>query len=176
VRARIEPLRVSPAADVALERLLYESYVTGGFTDVELAHTLRASAVRSRGTVLVAYDESGTILGTVTLVSADSPARRLATADEAELHLLCVRPDLRRNGIGRLLVQETLALARVRGALGAVLWTQPTMDAAQRLYVGCGFRRDPSADFRRGTRQFLVYRCSLASHATPPDADLTSIE
>jgi hypothetical protein len=36
------------------------------------------------------------------------------------------------------------------------------MNAAQRLYRKYGFSRDPSADFTRGERQFLVYRCALA--------------
>jgi predicted N-acetyltransferase YhbS len=71
-----------------------------------LAATLRAPAVRARGTVLVACDQAGTILGTVTLVGHNSPATRLATADEVEFHLLCVRPDVRRSGIGERLVQR----------------------------------------------------------------------
>lgn len=113
--------------------MLYESYVGGGFTAPEIAATsLRAAAVRSRGTVLVAHDEAGDALGTVTLVNADSPARRLASAGEREIHLLCVRPDMRRSGIGRALVQEALSRARTDGASGVVLWTQPTMHAARR--------------------------------------------
>lgn len=156
---RIEPMAASPDADAALEALLHESYVGGGFTEPDLADTmLRAEAVRSRGVVLVAHDAAGVMLGTVTLVSFDSPARRLAAPDEAELHLLCVRPDMRRHGVGRALVQEALTRMQANGARGVVLWTQPTMDAAQRLYEQCGFRRDPAADFTRGARQFLVYR------------------
>ena len=74
----------------------------GWFTDLELAPTLRAAAVRSRGVVFVANDQTGAMVGTVAL------------------------------------------------------------DAAQRLYLGCGFHRDPSSDFRRGKREFLVYRRALA--------------
>lgn len=114
----------------------------------------RGATVRSRGIVLVALDQNATMLGTVTLVGSESAARRLAIADEAELHLLCVRPDMRRNGIGRALVQAALVRARTRGVTAIVLWTQPTMLAAQRLYQECGFHREPSADFRRGERSF----------------------
>ena len=160
---RIGPIADSTAADEALEALLHESYVGGGFTAPDKADTiLKAGAVRSRGMVLMAHDDTGAALGTVTLVTPDSPAHRLATADERELHLLCVRADARRRGVGRALVQEALTRARASGARGVVLWTQPTMHAAQRLYEQCGFRRDPSADFATASRGFLVYRIVFA--------------
>jgi ribosomal protein S18 acetylase RimI-like enzyme len=157
----VEPLEESPRADSALEALLYETYVRGGFTDAILASTLSASAVRARGEVLAALDQTN-LLGTVTLVAPSSPARRLAAPDEYELHLLCVRPDSRRRGIGEALVRAALRRAGAHGARGVVLWTQPTMEAAQRLYRRCGFERDASADFSRGERQFLVHRNVLA--------------
>jgi ribosomal protein S18 acetylase RimI-like enzyme len=162
---QVEPLEVSPQADEALEALLYETYVRGGFTDAILANTLLAAAVRSRGEVLAARDRTDSLLGTVTLVPPSSPARRLATAEELELHLLCVRPDARRRGIGEALVRDALQRAKAAGARRVVLWTQPTMDAAQRLYRRCGFERDSSADFNRGARQFLVHRYVFASTA-----------
>ena len=162
---RIEPLEVSPQADAALEALLYETYVRGGFTDAILAGTLLAAAVRARGEVLAARDGTDSLLGTLTLVAPGSPARRLATPEEFELHLLAVRPDARRRGIGEALVRDALRRAQREGARGVVLWTQPMMDAAQRLYLRCGFERDASADFSRGARQFLVHRYVFASTA-----------
>ena len=161
---RVEPLEDSPQADEALEALLYETYVRGGFTDASLAETLLAAAVRARGEVLAARDRAGSLLGTVTLVAPVSPARRIATHEEVELHLLCVRADARRRGIGEALVRDALQRARAAGARGVVLWTQPTMDAAQRLYRRCGFERDASADFSRGARQFLVHRYVFAQN------------
>jgi len=155
---RIEPLEASPQADAALEALLYETYVRGGFTDAVLAGTLLAAAVRARGEVLAARDGTDSLLGTLTLVAPGSPARRLATPEEFELHLLAVRPDARRRGIGEALVRDALRRAQREGARGVVLWTQPTMEAAQRLYRRCGFERDASADFSRAARQFLVHR------------------
>ena len=162
---RIEPLEVSPQADAALEALLYETYVRGGFTDAVLAGTLLAAAVRARGEVLAARDGTDSLLGTLTLVAPGSPARRLATPEEFELHLLAVRPDARRRGIGEALVRDALRRAQREGARGVVLWTQPMMDAAQRLYLRCGFERDARADFSRGARQFLVHRYVFASTA-----------
>jgi ribosomal protein S18 acetylase RimI-like enzyme len=162
---RVEPLDDSPQADAALEALLYETYIAGGFTDAALADSLRAAALRSRGVVLAARDEVDALLGTVTIVRADSPARRLAVAGEVELHLLGVRPEARGRGIGEALVREALERAKAGGARGVVLWTQPAMAAAQRLYRRCGFERDSSADFSRGARQFLVYRSSAVNDA-----------
>lgn len=161
VAIRIQPLDDSPGADQALEALLHESYIGGGFTDPEFAAMFRAPAVRSRGTVLVAVDERGTLLGTLTLVPHGSAASRLATTGEVEFHLLCVKPDMRGRGIGRALVESALEEAVNLGARGVVLWTQPAMVDAQRLYERSGFRRDARADFRRRNRQFLVYRRSL---------------
>ena len=158
----VEPLEHSPQADSALEALLYETYVRGGFTDAILASSLLAAAVRARGEVLAALDRTG-LLGTVTLVAPSSAARRLATHEEFELHLLCVRSDARRRGIGEALVRAALQRAKAEGARGVVLWTQPSMEAAQRLYRRCGFERDPSADFNRAARQFLVHRYVFAT-------------
>lgn len=155
----VAPIADSRDEDAMLEALLCESYVGGGFTAPEVAATnLRAEAVRARGTVLVARHDTGVIVGTVTLVTADSPARRLAASDECEIHLLCVRPDVRRGGVGRALMGEALTRARAAGASAVVLWTQPTMHAAQRLYEDLGFRRDPGVDFSVGEKSFLVYR------------------
>ena len=158
----VRPLEASPQADAALEALLHEAFVRGGFTDAILAPMLLAAAVRSRGDVLVARERSDDLLGTVTLVAPRSPARRIATPEEFELHLLCVRPDARRRGIGEALVHDALRRAKAEGARGVVLWTQPTMEAAQRLYVRCGFARDENADFSRGARRFLVHRYVFA--------------
>ena len=54
--------------------------------------------------------------------------------------------------------------ARALGLRRMVLWTQPTMDAAQRLYARAGFERVPELDAAIATltgRAFLVFRREL---------------
>jgi ribosomal protein S18 acetylase RimI-like enzyme len=149
-----------PAHD--LETLLKAVYVDGGFTEPSLADSLfAAESVRSRGEVLVAQDPSGGLLGAVIAVPSTSVARRLAGPGESEMQLLAVRADARGLGIGSALVDAAIESARRFGSSRMILWTQPSMTDAQRLYVRAGFVRVPSLDFSRGARQFQVFALAI---------------
>ena len=144
--------------DDELEELLRDVYVGGGFTDAQVASTLfAAAAVRARGQVLAARDRDGALAGMIIVVPPESPGRRLAEVHEAELQLLAVRAARRATGLGRRLVEAALAELRRLGLRHVVLWTQPTMYAAHRLYERCGFVRAPIRDFEREARVFWVY-------------------
>jgi len=148
--------------DRDLEQLLHDVYVGGGFTDPEIAPALfAAGAVRGRGRLLGLQDSGGALAGTIIVVPPTSAAKRLAAADEAELHLLAVRSTARQSGLGRRLVEAALAEVRALGLPRVVLWTQPAMHAAQRLYERCGFVRAPDRDFVRETRAFRVYERAM---------------
>ncbi len=160
----IESLDASGRADGELEALLTMVYVGGGFTEPSLADSLfDGASVRARGEVLVARDSNGQLLGSVVVVSSDSPARRFAVSGEAELHLLSVHPDQRGRGIGSALVSAALETARRNGATRVILWTQPTMTAAQALYQRHRFTRVPELDFSRGPRSFRVLARTIDS-------------
>lgn len=154
----VVPLDSSARADHDLESLLKLVYVGGGFTEPSLADSLFAAAtVRARGNVLVARDDHGHLLGSVVMVPPGSPACRFAAAGEAELHLLCVRPDQQGRGIGAALVGAAIDGARASGATRMILWTQSSMTVAQALYTKYGFARLPGLDFTRGERTFQVF-------------------
>ena len=157
-RVAIVPLDSTGRSDRDLEDLLTLVYVGGGFTEPSLADSLFAAAsVRARGNVLVARDDHGHLLGGVVMVPPGSPACRFAAAGEAELHLLCVRPDQQGRGIGSALVSAAIDAARAGGATRMILWTQSSMTVAQALYAKHGFSRLPGLDFARGERRFQVF-------------------
>jgi ribosomal protein S18 acetylase RimI-like enzyme len=154
----LAPLSSASTSDADLEALLRLVYVEGGFTEAAIADSLfRGASVRARGDVIVAQESAGTLLGAVVVVPSGSPACRFAKSGEAELHLLCVHPETRGHGIGSALVDASVRAARTNGASRMILWTQPSMTAARRLYEKHSFARVPALDFSRGERTFLVF-------------------
>jgi ribosomal-protein-alanine N-acetyltransferase len=62
-----------------------------------------------------------------------------AVADEAEILTLAVAPTVRRNGVGRALVEAAADLARARGADSLFLEVAATNTAALALYASAAF-------------------------------------
>lgn len=60
---------------------------------------------------------------------------------EAQLRWFLVHPDARRRGLGRRLVEETLAFCREVGYSAVYLWTVSPLEPAARLYVSFGFHK-----------------------------------
>jgi GNAT superfamily N-acetyltransferase len=94
-----------------------------------------------RGTerVLVAADGDRLLgLGAVATSSNITTERPLA-----RLTALVVRPDARRTGVGRRLLDEAIALARTGGCAGLELTSslRPEREASHRFYAAYGFQR-----------------------------------
>lgn len=144
-------------ADTEISELLTQVYVDEGFTAAEEAVLLFApTEVRARGILIGAREQQQRKLaGLVILVPPHSPAKRLATYNEAELHLLCVRPEYRRHGLGRRLIETAIANANQRRYSKLLLWTQACMLSAQHLYESMGFTY--ISNFERNNREFKVY-------------------
>ena len=160
----VESAARAPVENAEIEKLLQCAYVEAGFTDPDQASAMFAArSVRERGDLLIVRDpETTALLGMVVVVPASSPGKRLALPDEAEMQLLAVSPEHQGQGIGRLLVGAATAAASRLGYTKMVLWTQPTMLAAQHLYATSGFVRAPKRDFQRGDgRSFLVFTLEL---------------
>ena len=144
-----------------ISELLTLVYVAGGFTTPDEATLLfDPSAVRSRGVLIGAREtKHSNLAGIVIVVPPDSPARRLAGNNEAELHLLGVKPEYRRHGLGRMLVEAAIEQVNLLGCPKIILWTQLSMYSAQKLYESLGFRHISNVE--RNGRDFKVYEHTL---------------
>ena len=147
--------------DSEISELLTRVYVKAGFTTPSESVTLfEPSAVRRRGLLIAAREnQKAHLAGMVILVSSDSPASRLAGPNEAELQLLGVKPECRRLGIGRMLVETAINQAILLGYSKLILWTQHSMNSAQKLYESLGFIYFD--DIERNGRNFKVYERPL---------------
>lgn len=89
----------------------------------------RNDAVNERAWIAQSH---GSILGSVYLMKED--------AETARLRLLYVEPQARGTGLGKKLVSECTEFARGSGYKRIVLWTQSSLTAARKLYVGEGYQ------------------------------------
>lgn len=119
-----------------------EGYAAGGYLEY-----VRDAASRAKvADVLVAVDEVGVVLGTVTYVS-DGPLADIAGPAEGEFRMLAVSHAARGRGVGERLVRACVERARAAGKRRLVLSTQPKMVTAHRLYERLGFQRAPERDW-----------------------------
>ena len=102
--------------------------------DSELA-SLPGRYSAPRGTILIAR-EGDNIIGCVGIRPADK--------NDAELKRLYVKPDFHGRGIGRLLFEQAMTMARETGYSGIVLDTLPSMKRAHKLYRDYGFQQIPA--------------------------------
>lgn len=149
--------------DDELSGLLFQVYVEGGFTTTDEAASLfQPHAVRERGILIGArVKQNLKLAGIIILVPPDSPARRLAQNNEAEIHLLGVKPEYRRHGLGRLIIEFAIEKAKQHGYIKVILWTQYSMNSAQKLYEATGFCH--VNDIERNGRKFKVYEMELCA-------------
>jgi ribosomal protein S18 acetylase RimI-like enzyme len=99
-------------------------------------------------TVLVARDDDGAVVGTLTLAMF-----RVPTGLRAIIEDVVVDATVRGQGGGSALTQAALAVAADAGVRTVDLTSRPSREAANRLYVELGFH----------LRETNVYRYDLAS-------------
>jgi ribosomal protein S18 acetylase RimI-like enzyme len=90
-------------------------------------------------TMLVARDDGGEILGTLTFV-----LYRVASGLKGRLEDVIVDESARGRGVGEALVQEGMRRANEAGVLMLELTSMPYREAANRLYKRLGFVRRPT--------------------------------
>lgn len=96
--------------------------------------------------LLLARDDDGTVLGSMTLVVFPIP-----TGVRAWIEDVVVDGDARGRGVGEALNRQALELARSLGAKTVDLTSRPSREAANRLYQRIGFE----------PRETNVYRYTL---------------
>lgn len=89
--------------------------------------------------ILIAEDRIGTVVGFVQLYPNFSS---ILAAPMYLLSDLFVVPEVRRRGVGTLLLQSAVETARAAGAVRVELATAITTVSAQRLYESLGWQRD----------------------------------
>lgn len=125
----------------------YEPFLAA-VPDTGYVEHLRDAATRAREADLwVACDDSGQVLGSVTICPEGSPWRELAQPGEGEFRMLSVDPSAQGRGVGRALVEHALSSFRLQGATGIVLCSMSAMTSAHALYARLGFAREPALDW-----------------------------
>ena len=89
--------------------------------------------------VLVA-DENGGVIG-YAYAAVEGYDYMALRGPAGVLHDVIVDPEHRRRGVGRLLLDASLAYMKSRGAPRVILWTAEQNEPAQRLFASIGFRR-----------------------------------
>ncbi|TQS42284.1 GNAT family N-acetyltransferase [Cryptosporangium phraense] len=139
-----------PAEFAEIGALTYNAYASDGLlaNDSGYADELRDAEHRANHCdLLVAADERGRLLGTVTFCLPGSPYAELSSEGQAEFRMLAVAPEHRGRGVGARLVRECLDLATKHHATSIVLSTKKQMHTAQRLYERFGFHRTEQLDW-----------------------------
>ncbi|HWL37357.1 MAG TPA: GNAT family N-acetyltransferase [Frankiaceae bacterium] len=97
--------------------------------------------------VLVAVDDDGTVLGSVTNVPDGGRYGEIGRAGEGEFRMLAVDPAAQGRGVGTALVRACVDDARRRGRERVVLSSGTWMSPAHRIYERLGFVRLPERDW-----------------------------
>ncbi|HTJ75236.1 MAG TPA: GNAT family N-acetyltransferase [Acidimicrobiales bacterium] len=132
-----------------LSRLTVAAYKHLLGEDMSPGYVAELADVAGRSEVadlLVAVDDTGTLVGGIAYVPGPGPLAWFGEPDLAGLRMLAVAPEAQGRGVGAALIAASVARARRAGKRGLLLHTTASMMAAQRLYQRAGFRRDLDRD------------------------------
>jgi ribosomal protein S18 acetylase RimI-like enzyme len=127
----------------AFERLIPQLSSSSPVPDSD---TLTAIVESEASTVLIARDDGGTILGSMTLAMFAIP-----TGVRAWIEDVVVDTEARGQRVGTLLNDRALDIAREAGARTVELTSRPSREAANHMYLRMGFE----------IRETNVYRYTL---------------
>ena len=98
------------------------------------------SQIGAEGRLVLVADDGHAVVG-YTYAGLEGPDWMSLRGPAGVLYDIVVDPAHRQRGIGRMLLDATLAQLRARGAAQVVLSTAEGNAAAQRLFASAGFRR-----------------------------------
>jgi ribosomal protein S18 acetylase RimI-like enzyme len=98
-----------------------------------------ASQLDERDVVVFVAEEKAAVIG-YAFAGVEGSDYMSLRGPAGVLHDIVVDPDHRGRGVGRLLLDATLAFLRSRGMPRVVLWTATRNEAAQQLFTSAGFR------------------------------------
>ncbi|WP_112261990.1 GNAT family N-acetyltransferase [Lentzea terrae] len=159
-------IRPATEADLpAVGSVTVEAYRVDGYLDGtdDYADTLADAESRLReAELLVAVDDSGAVLGSVTVVLPGTPYAEISQPGELEFRMLSVAAEARGRGVGEALVRAVFDRARAAGIGQVVLSSSEKMAAAHRLYKRLGFTRLPERDWAPlPGLTLLAYTCGV---------------
>jgi ribosomal protein S18 acetylase RimI-like enzyme len=144
-------IRPAEEADLAaVGAITVEAYRADGYVGDhdDYATVLADATSRFRDAdLLVAVDETGAVLGSVTVVRPGTPYAEISQPGELEFRMLSVASSARGRGVGEALVRTVIDRAKAAGAGRVVLSSSEKMLAAHRLYERLGFTRLPERDW-----------------------------
>lgn len=140
--ARWEDL--AAAADVTVRAYRAEGSLAD---DDDYLAELSDTAARAAGAELYVAEESGRLVGTVTVCPPGSAYAEIGGPDELEFRMLAVDPHEWGRGLAARLLGSVVDLARSRGCARVVASVVDTNAVAHRLYARHGFVRRPDRDW-----------------------------
>jgi GNAT superfamily N-acetyltransferase len=137
---------VAPDEHAPVGELVVRAYRTVYDDLGDYEAVLRRVGHRARhASVLVAHLD-GRLVGTVTYVDGPGPYAEGDDPDAGWIRMLAVDESARGRGIGRLLAETCIGLARRSGRHRLLLNTGDPQVVAQRMYERLGFERRPQDD------------------------------
>lgn len=101
----------------------FEAYVAGPLAEFAKAHSARER--------IWIVEREGIVAGSISIVEAST--------EQAQLRWFLLHPDLRGQGIGRMLMDEAISFSKATGYSLIFLWTTSVLAAAAKLYESFGF-------------------------------------
>jgi len=140
---------VRPNEYGAVAELTLRAYLGGvGASDPYRARLADVAGRAASSEVLVALDDAGIPIGTVTYVAGPGTAEsEFDDPEAAGMRMLAVEPSLQGRGVGRALARACVERALRDGRRRLIIHARREMAAARRIYETSGFERDSSGDF-----------------------------